>query len=266
MFLKITRALEVLTDAAARAAYDHVCATRSARKIYVQRREQRESENRRKLREELERREASGFTAQQNELRAQAQLQKEIERLRKEGSEMLRRECENIEREIHRKREAFGAAASSSAQGEYSGAEGRLRLKWKRGLNNCDYDETKLRSIFEKYGRISTLVMSPGGKATAIVEFVNARDALKAENETGNPNNPLTVSWLSSRPDSQSPRCSSNMHTTQQPATGRSTTFVNGVGCASASQFADFEAEILAKMMSGSKKKGDGIKSKFDDI
>lgn len=78
MFLKISRALEVLTDAAARAAYDHVYAAKSARKIYMQRRTQQESESRRKLREELERREASGLAAQQEELRAQAQLQKEV--------------------------------------------------------------------------------------------------------------------------------------------------------------------------------------------
>lgn len=43
----------------------------------------------------------------------------QIERLRKEGSEMLRRERENIEREIHRKRDAFMAAATSSSDGHF---------------------------------------------------------------------------------------------------------------------------------------------------
>uniref|UniRef100_A0A0M3IF30 DnaJ homolog subfamily C member 17 n=1 Tax=Ascaris lumbricoides TaxID=6252 RepID=A0A0M3IF30_ASCLU len=265
MFLKISRALEILTDVAARAAYDHVCAAKSARKIYVQRRTQQESESRRKLREELERREASGYAAQQDELRAQAQLQKEIERLRKEGSEMLRRERENIEREIHRKRDAFMAAATSSSDAEYSEAEARLRLKWKRGLNDSDYDETELRRIFGKYGRISALVMSSSNKGSAIIEFCNAKDALKAENEIGDPKNPLRISWVSTRPDPESLNSSIGESNSQQASAQLNKPAV-GVSYTSASQFADFEAEILAKMMNGARKKMEGTTSKFDDI
>uniref|UniRef100_A0A915AQ97 Uncharacterized protein n=1 Tax=Parascaris univalens TaxID=6257 RepID=A0A915AQ97_PARUN len=264
MFVKISRALEILTDVAARAAYDHVCAAKSARKIYVQRRTQQESESRRKLREELERREASGYAAQQDELRAQAQLQKEIERLRKEGSEMLRRERENIEREIHRKRDAFMAAATTSSDAEYTEAEARLRLKWKRGLNDCDYDETELRRIFGKYGRISALVMSSSNKGSAIIEFCSVKDA-KAENEIGDPKNPLKISWISMRPHPEALNSSIGESNSQQTSAQLNKPTV-GVNCTSASQFADFEAEILTKMMNGASKKMEGGTSKFDDF
>ncbi|VDK42202.1 unnamed protein product [Anisakis simplex] len=298
MFLKISRALELLTDAAARAAYDGVCAARTARKIFVQRREQRETENRRRLREELERREAQAFSSQQDEKLAEAKLQKEVERLRKEGSDMLRRERENIERELRRKRDAFVAAkASSSAQCSsftYNtfwicnifiiydilsftvkgmDAEARLRLKWKRGRNNCDYDEKKLRNIFEKYGQISALVMSSSGKGSAIIEFADAKHGLDAENETGDLDNPLRISWISEKPDPETCISSLNFEEKSTSTSNVSSNLHNSdLNLAkSSSQFADFEAEILAKMTntSGIAKKqtsADGSASKFDDI
>lgn len=78
MFLKISKAFELLSDATARAAYDHVLVTRRARTIYVQRRQKNESEKRRKLREELERREATMSNAHQDEEMARKELEKEV--------------------------------------------------------------------------------------------------------------------------------------------------------------------------------------------
>lgn len=78
MFLKISKAFELLSDAAARAAYDHVLATRTARTVYIQRRQKNESEKRRKLREDLERREANVLNAQQDEEKARRELEKEV--------------------------------------------------------------------------------------------------------------------------------------------------------------------------------------------
>lgn len=58
MFLKVSRAFEILSDSAARGAYDQVIAAKSAKVLYAQRRQETENANRRRLREELERREA----------------------------------------------------------------------------------------------------------------------------------------------------------------------------------------------------------------
>lgn len=80
MFLKISKAFELLSDSAARAAYDHVLATRTAHIVYVQRKQKNEGEKRRKLREELERREANILSAQQDEEKARRELEKEVPR------------------------------------------------------------------------------------------------------------------------------------------------------------------------------------------
>lgn len=77
MFLKISKAFALLSDAAARAAYDHVEAAKAARAYYVKQRQQNESEKRRRLREELEEREAR-FAKAEEEKYAKEMLQKEV--------------------------------------------------------------------------------------------------------------------------------------------------------------------------------------------
>ncbi|VDO26117.1 unnamed protein product [Onchocerca flexuosa] len=247
MFLKISKAFELLSDASARAAYDQILAARTARSVYIQRRQKNESEKRRKLREELERREANVLNAQHDEEKAKRELEKEIERLRKEGSKLLQRERENIEREIHKN-------ATMEEQSDDKRLLARYKLKWKRENNRCDYDEDDFKELFSKYGHISDIIVSSGNKGMAILEFDELLDMDGVEKETGKPDVPITVICLL-----KSPALLKNLAFKVQSnrPIERSMTSV---------EFADFEAEVLATMMAGSKRKADDGKNKFDRL
>ncbi|VDK31282.1 unnamed protein product [Gongylonema pulchrum] len=169
MFLKISKAFALLSDVTARAAYDHVLAAKTARKVYIQRRQQEGSEKRRKLREELERREADAASARKKEEDANKQLEKEIERLRREGSKLLQRERENVEREIH-----GDTAMKQSCSSETPFT--RYKLRWKRGVGISGYYEEDIRQLFSKYGDISNVVLSSGDRGSAIIEFSKLMD------------------------------------------------------------------------------------------
>ncbi|OZC08593.1 DnaJ domain protein [Onchocerca flexuosa] len=250
MFLKISKAFELLSDASARAAYDQVLAARTARPVYIQRRQKNESEKRRKLHEELERREANVLNAQHDEEKAKRELEEEIERLRKEGSKLLQRERENIEREIHKN-------ATMEEQSDDKRLLARYKLKWKRENNRCDYDEDDFKELFSKYGHISDIIVSSGNKGMAVLEFDESLNMVNidgVEKETGKPDVPITVICLL-----KSPALLKNLAFKVQSnrPIERSMTSV---------EFADFEAEVLATMMAGSKRKADDGKNKFDSL
>ncbi|VDK74245.1 unnamed protein product [Litomosoides sigmodontis] len=240
MFLKISKAFELLSDAAARAAYDHVLATRTARTVYIQRRQKNESEKRRKLREDLERREADVLNAQRDEEKARRELEKEILRLRKEGSKLLQRERENIEQEIRKNAAMEGQSGDKRLLARY-------KLRWKRESDQHNYNEDEFRNLFSKYGRISDVIVS-SAKGMAILEFDELLDADGVDREIGKPDVPITVTCLLKPPASKVP----SNRPIERPMTSV--------------EFADFEAEILKTMMTGSKRKADDGKSKFDSL
>ncbi|VDM98748.1 unnamed protein product [Thelazia callipaeda] len=243
MFLKISKAFELLSDEAARAAYDNVLAAKAARSVYVQRRQQNESEKRRKLREDLEKREANAMTTQQEEEKANRELQKEIERLRREGSRLLERERQNIEREINRPATTIKRLLVA-----------RYKLKWKRDKDIYDYDEEDIRALFSKYGRVSDVVISSGTKGMAILEFDQLVNDEGVEKEAGRADLPLTVTCLQ-----KPPTALKSVVPERHPDSF-------GERPMTSVEFADFEAEILGAMMAGSKRKADCGTSKFDDL
>lgn len=257
MFLKISQAFELLSDSAARAAYDQLRAAETAKTIYIQRRKQTDSAQRARFREELERREANVISSQEEAKLAQRKFDKEIERLRKEGSRLLQQERENIEKEVHKNFRNCSDKPTSSAV-EVSPA--RLKVKWKTTNSERKLLEEDLLRLFETYGKVTAVVMSSSGKGSAIIEFEDPNDALKAESEKGTSEIPFKVSWISDRPNDRTSYQSDERFPSYTPRTDniaqRLTT--------TAAEFADFEAEILAKMMAtGQKKPGDG--SRFDD-
>uniref|UniRef100_A0AAF5PSS3 DnaJ domain-containing protein n=2 Tax=Wuchereria bancrofti TaxID=6293 RepID=A0AAF5PSS3_WUCBA len=245
MFLKISKAFELLSDAAARAAYDHVLAARTAHTIYVRRRQNNESEKRRKLREELERREANVLNVQHEKEKAKRELEKEIQRLRKEGSKLLQRERENIEQEIRKN-------ATVEEQSGDKRLLARYKLRWKRETDQCNYDEDDLRKLFSKYGHISDVIVSSSSRGMAILEFDELVDVDGIEKETGKPDVPIATTCLQ-KPSS---RLRSSEIQRSKPVERPMTSV----------EFADFEAEVLATMMAGSKRKADKGESKFDNL
>ncbi|MFH4979364.1 hypothetical protein AB6A40_006073 [Gnathostoma spinigerum] len=271
MFHQISRALALLTDVAARAAYDQLQAARLARSAFIQRRQQTESQARKRFREELERREADAQQSFKDTEKAQENLEKEIERLRREGSLLLRKEQENVETEMKKRSKQARVISEQIPDLEASvSSEGaRIKVKWKRKKNcSVSYDGEALKNIFGKFGDVSTVAVSPGGKPTAIIEFLHCRDAVLIEAETGWKDCPLRVSWLSkpgvprnsgeisAKKDEQKPDkcCALDVETIRHTAS-------------SSALFDDFEAEVLSNMMSNAKRKGcNGSTGKFGDV
>ncbi|KAH7972776.1 dnaJ homolog subfamily C member 17 [Rhipicephalus sanguineus] len=181
LFQQLSRALEVLTDPAARNAYDAVLKAREAAKI----RHQGMDAKRRKLREELEAREAPGQQAAAAAT-AQQRLEKEVERLRREGSRQLAEERELLQRQMKQQMQQKDEQPDDLT---------RVKVRWKQQPGLRGYTETSLRQRLSQYGTISCLVFRNG---SALVEFERPSAArLASQVELGSPDEgPLTVRLL----------------------------------------------------------------------
>uniref|UniRef100_A0A0N5AP66 J domain-containing protein n=1 Tax=Syphacia muris TaxID=451379 RepID=A0A0N5AP66_9BILA len=175
MFLKISQAFELLSDPAAKAAYDRLQAAKTAKAAYIQRRQQTCSAQKVRLLEELERREAEAAKNQDATKVAKRNLEKEIQRLREEGSRLLQKEREKLEKQIHENFKNFVEKPCCST-GVMEPA--RLKVKWKCADASARLSEEDILRLFEKYGKISMVVMSPSGKSNAIIEFKKEADAV----------------------------------------------------------------------------------------
>jgi DnaJ family protein C protein 17 len=185
-FHLLSKALQVLTDASARAAYNSVLKAKEAAEL----RHKQLDSKRKKLKDELEARERAGAAA--STVKADKvptkNLEAEIERLRKEGSSILEQEqqrlAEEIAREVNHQQEC------------------RLKVTWNVALHA--YDRSHLNDVFEKYGIVNAIVVSASKPGSAIVEFANSRAALAAlEGESDRSNPSLHLSWLSDKVNSK---------------------------------------------------------------
>ncbi|CAB3247324.1 unnamed protein product [Arctia plantaginis] len=192
-FHELSRALEILTDVSARAAYDKVLRAKEAAKL----RHQQLDTKRQKLKEDLERREKEAEAGKSASNLTDAQkLAAEIERLQKEGSRLLQEEQLRMKEEIKRKMNLISDPVWDSSLN-------RIKIKWKVNKSDpssSDYDEATLRRFLKKYGEIVALVMSPKKKGSALVEFASKEASEMAfEFEKGLPHNPLELKWLNER-------------------------------------------------------------------
>lgn len=191
LFQQLSRALEVLTDPAARSAYDAVLKARQAAKI----RHQGLDAKRRKLREELEAREAG---PNQEAGTAQQRLKQEVERLRREGSRQLAEQRELLQRQMQQQRVQHEDRLRQQA------GLTRLKVRWKQQPGARGYTEDSLRQRLSQYGTISCLVVRNG---SALVEFEEPSAArLASQLEQGSPDEgPLTVRLLGDTEPTQPP-------------------------------------------------------------
>lgn len=210
LFHELANALEILSDDSARAAYDRVL---NAKKAAALRHAELDSK-RRKLIEDLERREKAANSQQQARRHGHAaekspeeQLKDEMERLRKEGSRWLEEEQELMRQQLFEDRVK---AQSSSSQ--WNSAEHRIKIKWKTFRSdptNGGYNETTLRNFLKKYGDIVALVVSDQKKGRAVVEFATQEAAeMAVEYEKGDPNKPITLRWIGNAPNDVKPSSS----------------------------------------------------------
>ncbi|XP_071963034.1 dnaJ homolog subfamily C member 17-like [Antedon mediterranea] len=188
---KLAKTLEVLIDATARAAYDRLLKARKA----VELRNRTLDNKRRKIKEDLEAREAAVYEdVSESPADAAARLQQEIIRLREEGSEQLRREQDEMQKQLEKDNDINDEETP------------KLKVKWKAKKSdetNGGYNYGMLHKLFNKYGEVTTLLISTKKKGSAIVEYSSANSALNAvQLEQGLVSNPLQIMWLAGKPSS----------------------------------------------------------------
>lgn len=194
LFHQLSQALEVLTDAAAKAAYDKV---RAAKK-QAEERNRKLDDKRKKIKLDLEARERQAETVKTEEVKVTRTLEEEIARLREEGSRELQEQQrlvrEQIQRETHTHTDSPTGCHGSKD------VTPKLKLKWKckkDDASNAGYSHECLQNLFQKYGDVLNILISSKKKGSAVVEFASVKAAdLAIKNEIGLTGSPLKITWL----------------------------------------------------------------------
>ncbi|NP_001080020.1 DnaJ heat shock protein family (Hsp40) member C17 S homeolog [Xenopus laevis] len=202
LFHQLSQALEVLTDGAAKAAYDNLRKAKEA----AAKRTHKLDEKRKKVKLDLEarEREAQTLVTEEDEAQVTRTLEQEIIRLREEGSRQLEEQQRLVREQI--KAEMAPRLQGQSASGAGDGTvSAKLKLKWKCKKDDDTrggYTEDVLRQLLQKYGQVTNLLVS-SKKGSAIAEFSSFKAAeMAVRNESGLLSNPLTLSWLDAPPPS----------------------------------------------------------------
>nr|XP_020485750.1 dnaJ homolog subfamily C member 17 [Labrus bergylta] len=205
LFHQLSQALEVLTDAAAKAAYDKICAA----KKQAEERTRKLDDKRKKIKLDLEARERRAESETQEEVQNTRTLEEEIARLREEGSRQLEEEQRLIREQIQREKEAqqtegYTQRVSGVERCSKSNVTPKLKLKWKckkEDETNGGYSQDILFRLLQKYGDVLNVIVSNKKKGSAVVEFATVRAAeLAVKNECGLSENPLKIAWLEGQP------------------------------------------------------------------
>ncbi|XP_018420867.1 PREDICTED: dnaJ homolog subfamily C member 17 [Nanorana parkeri] len=204
LFHQLSQALEVLTNRAARAAYDQL---RKAKEAAAKRAQQLDDKRKKvKLDLEAREREAQAKVTEEEEARVARTLEQEIRRLREEGSRQLEEQQRLIQEQIRMENGQMQGNSGGNTNGEEGPA--KIKLKWKckkEDETRGGYSEDVLMRLLRKYGEVLHIVVSSKSKGSAIAEFATFKSAeLAVRNEAGLLNNPLKISWLTPPPPSVS--------------------------------------------------------------
>ncbi|XP_058947134.2 dnaJ homolog subfamily C member 17 isoform X2 [Pocillopora verrucosa] len=196
LFHELSKALEVLSDPKAKAAYDAVLKAKEQARL----RTQALDAKRKKFKQDLEAREDAAKTEKESDEIAAKNLEAEINRLREEGSKLLKEQQELLRDQLKKEVECDKDSKI------YQDVTPKLKVRWKSkksDLTNGGYTQEMIRSLFEKYGEVSYVIVSSNKKGSAVAEFTSMASAkLAVENEHGIPDNPLQISWLDGEPSS----------------------------------------------------------------
>ncbi|CAK9809193.1 DnaJ homolog subfamily C member 17 [Anthophora plagiata] len=193
LFHELSRALEILTDVSARAAYDKIIDAKYQAKLRVKEFDSK----RKKLKEDLEAREEAykrSLDVVYNVQSDKDKLQAEIERLQKEGSKQVEEEIAFMKKHLEERLKVIYKESEVDC-GSY-----KVKVKWKSDKNdpnNGGYNYDTLYRILSKYGDITALVLSSTKGGRALVEYRRKTDAEIAVNtELGLAQNPLKLEKL----------------------------------------------------------------------
>ena len=247
-FVQLQRALEILSDKAARAAYD---AVRRQKREKAKRDEQMD-EKRRKQKQDLEMREKKAqdkVNERLDEIRKTKEednLQKEIDRLRNESSKLIEQEMEFLNEQIRlEKKKANESEAtkisSASPASQQLNATARIKISWPKSCAD-QLREDLLRHLFEKYGEIEVLVVSK--KTSAIIEYKKYSDGIDCLNDESNLNDKYSISlkWLGEQKAYVQELKDNPEVATQAKVSDQDIEQFN------VNNFEDYEAEILKKL------------------
>ncbi|CAF0798959.1 unnamed protein product [Brachionus calyciflorus] len=189
-FIELGKAFEILADKTARAAYDAV----RRQKREKAKRDQQLDEKRRKLKEDLERREAEAAAKYEKKTeiykksKEEEWLQKEVDRLRKEGSKLLEEEMNFINQQIRLEKKRTSESETKQTKSNKQQAVPKIKITWskEKASDKIKLDENLLNHIFSSYGDIEFIVM--GKKSSAILEYKNEQSVIKCYNDEANLN------------------------------------------------------------------------------
>ncbi|XP_042193975.1 dnaJ homolog subfamily C member 17 [Callorhinchus milii] len=220
LFHQLSQALEVLTDAAAKAAYDQI---RKAKKQAAER-TRKLDDKRKKVKLDLEAREREAQLNEEDEIKITKSLDEVIARLREEGSRQLEEQQRLIQQQISVEREQRSQGSENRPESDSSPTP-KLKLKWKCKKDdetNGGYSHQFLLSILQKYGEILNLLVSSKKKGSAVAEFSSVKAAeLAFKNELGLTDNPLKISWLEGLPQPPPDRNAANTPFCVEPSAAR---------------------------------------------
>ncbi|XP_067895761.1 dnaJ homolog subfamily C member 17 isoform X2 [Heterodontus francisci] len=238
LFHQLSQALEVLTDAAAKASYDKI---RKAKKQAAER-NQKLDNRRKKVKLDLEAREREAQLNEEEEIKIAKNLDEVIARLREEGSRNLEEQKRLIKEQIMLEKEQRLRGSDVQADSKNNSTP-KLKLKWKAKKDdesNGGYSYEYLLSILKKYGEVLNLLISSKKKGTAIVEFSSTKTAeLAFKNETGLTSNPLKISWLEGPPPP---------NTTSNPASSSLETSASNLFQNTVRTERDYESLVMMRM------------------
>ncbi|XP_076235425.1 dnaJ homolog subfamily C member 17 isoform X2 [Calliopsis andreniformis] len=212
LFHELSRALEILTDASARAAYDKVINAKHQAALRVKEFDAK----RKRLKEDLEAREDAykkSLNLQHSNKSDKDKLRAEIERLQREGSKQVEEEIAFMTKKIQEQSKGL------HRESEIENDSYKIKIKWKSDKNNFNndiYDYSTLHRILSKYGDVATLVISPTKEGRALVEYRRRSEAEMALNtEVGLAQHPLKLQKLwntSTQSNFTNERSAYNMH------------------------------------------------------
>jgi len=180
-FDRVKKAYELLSDPEARRALDALLKAESARRE----RDAGQDAKRRKMREDLEKREKQAATEHNEVEQAKMRLQAELERLRKQNA-TKRKQANSAEHEASAADRPAGPADPQLAK--------TLKVTWVRACGN--YTVEQLKAAFSDFGVIEDVVLRDGKKkkGVALVVFETPEAAeLAADMPCGDFSNPLDV-------------------------------------------------------------------------
>jgi len=153
IFLKLTKAYDILSDPKKRREYDEKLKAKLQQKARIEKFDAK----RRQMKEDLDLKERAFKRQKGEEALSKEQLKNEINRLREEGIRILNQAREEEEEE-----------ESPNMDSQISDIDKTLKLKWKSKKYN--YVQDDLEAIFSKYGDIEYLILSKK-KGNAVIQF-----------------------------------------------------------------------------------------------